>query len=233
MTTFHRRKPITFLSVVVGSVAVLATEGSAQSASKPLRPLSDAIAEVLRSPFHRNADADAPVVRLATTPHALPGARRRPGDVALLVSGRVPDAQEQPADAMPSYGKMIVNSTIGALVGHGLMWALLWCDSSPQGRFTGPLSGGVGGPSGGSQVRCGEIGRVRTTIGFLTPVATTAGFAYLVGRRAGRALLGSALGLGAWLGSLVAMDSVDYDNEVLWLGIGPVIQGLVAGLVAK
>ena len=233
MSMSHPRNPIRFIGAVLVPIAALAAETSAQS--RDASPsLSAAIAEVLQSPFHVGASrTDAVVMRSPVQSLTLPVAWWEAGrfETPLFRSG--PDAQVPPSRVAPSRGKMIANSMMGALVGHGFMYALLWCDTSAPGRFTGPLSSGVGGPAGGTQASCNEIGPLRTIVGILTPVATTSGFAYLVGRRAKRALVGSALGFGVWLGSVAAVISVDYENELLLAGFGPIIHGLVAGLVAR
>ena len=232
MSMSHPRNPIRFVGAVLVSIVALAAEISAQSRSTSIS-LSAAVAEVLQGPFHVGASHTAVAARSPVHSLTRPVAWREADRFETPLSHRGADAQVSPSRVAPSRGKMIANSMMGALVGHGFMWALTWCDTSAPGRFTGPLSSGVVGPASGSQASCNEIGPLRTVVGILTPVATTSGFAYLVGRRAKRALLGSALGLGAWLGSVLAMDSVDYENELLWLGIGPIVHGLVTGLVAR
>ncbi len=203
MTTFHFRKPIVFLSVVVGSVAALATEGSAQSRSTLERGLSDAVAEALRSPFY--ADHSPPGVGgpgLLLPVVAYPNAA--PGPSAGLWTA-LPSTGVLPQEAGMSTDRLVGMATFGAVASHMATAYFLRCQGVPgepfgdPGRFTGTgWPGVIGVPPGAGGRGCPFFEDHSELVGsgflLLVPPLATAGAATLGGSGFLRAVGGSALG---------------------------------------
>lgn len=193
---------VTAISVVLAS---LAPESSAQS-----RPLSDAIAEVLRSPFHRHA-----------TPLAARGHRLLPPAAAYphAAHGRVGPAHSRSAGPRNAGAPLVqVESSpqrpvgpaaFGAIASHLATVLFLRCQHGRRGdpgRFTGIGPPGViGAPASEAERLCRFFDADSELVerGFLVvvPTLTTAGAATLGGSGFIRAVGGSALG---FLGSLLS-----------------------------
>ena len=241
MTTFHFRKSIVFLSVVVGSVAALATEGSAQSRSKPLRPLSDAVAEALRSPFHQDPAPPGPrgpglLLPVVGYPTAAPARS------ALLSTG-FSDGGAQSAQVASAPGRPVGLTTFASIASHLATAFFLRCYSrnDDPGRFTGWGLGGVGSAPDERKGPCRSVRPgtdwVEGAFFLLVPTLTTAGGAALGGSGFVRAAGGSALGfVGSGLyymgmGKLTNQDSLEDLPILVWF-MGGLIHGLTTAYLS-
>ena len=198
MTTFHFRKPIVLLTVLVGSVAALARQASAQPQYKTAPQLSDAITKVLRSPFHEGANPPGFVgQRLLLPVFALPtAAQGRP----TLPSKDLPNAGAPPFQVESSPRRPIGLTTFAGITSHLATAFFLRCYSATDdpGRFTGWGLGGFGSAPDERKGPCRSvvpgIDRVEGAFFLLVPTLATAGGAALGGSGFVRAAGGSALG---------------------------------------
>ena len=192
MTTSHPRKPFHLLGAVSVSIAALAAETSAQSRPTPAHPVSDAIAEVLRGPFH--------VERAPTTVHGsfLPSSGAAPAP--HFRSAQVPAT----GDAPPR-GWMFTLTTLSAALGYGGMFYLAHkCDDV----LVITDASGIPNTRGTSDL-CPHEAVIAIT-GVATTIAITAGAATYVGSRFRRSLIGSALGFaGGWAGTFLTVMAID------------------------
>ena len=191
MTTSHPRKPFHLLGALSVSIAALAAETAAQSRPTPARPVSDAIAEVLRGPFHVER-APATVHGRILTPSGAASAPHYSG------------AQVQsPEDAL-SRGWMFTLTTLSAALGYGGMFYLA---HKCEGVVIVDVSG-IPAPRGTSDLCPNEA--VIAVTGVATTIAITAGAATYVGSGFLRSLIGSALGFaGGWAGTVLAVRAAD------------------------
>lgn len=206
MSMSHPRNPIRFVGAVLVPIAALATEISAQSRSASERHLSDAIAEVLRSPFH---DGNAAVVPgsegLLLPAVAYPSGSQGRRDFATSWSTGHPDAGPVPAEVASPPNRPFGLTVFTAIGSHIATAVFLRCQSYDVGRYTGPGRPVViGSPPGAGGSLCGPLQTSRDWVedGFLllVPTLTTAGAATLSGRGFVESVGGSAL---SYLGSLL------------------------------
>ena len=184
----------------------LAADTSAQSRSTPKRPLSEAVAEVLRSPFHvHRTPLGPPGQGLLLPTVAYPGRAQDRVNFAPSWSTGLPNAEPLPAEAESPPNRPF-GLTVFAAIGTHIATALfLRCQSYDPGRYTGSGRPGVIGmpPVGGASL-CGPLQTSNDWVedGFLllVPTMTTAGAATLSGRGFVKSVGGSALG---YLGSLL------------------------------
>ena len=208
MTTVHFRKPVLFFGAISASFATLAVETSAQPRSAPERPLSDAVSEALRSPFHADHAAPGPrgqrlLLPVAGSLLALPTHI----GLAALPASLAPSGQVRAPDRPPSDNKVFLLSILGAAAGYfGTLQLVEVCEPEP-GRYD----------FGGYQDRekrqaiCVLDGDTILQWGFLATVPMTAGAAMLAGSGFRRSLLGSALGFAGGVllaGYLMAPDDM-------------------------
>ena len=209
MTTSHPRKSFHLLGAVSVSIAAFATDTSAQSSPTPARPLSDAIAEVLRGSFHVER---APPGLAGAGPLlswvAYPVRARERADQAPLWSKGPPDAASPPADVASPPDRPFGLTVFAAIGSHIATVAFLRCQHGTYGdpgRFTGlGRPGVIGLPPGQGASLCSTFNTSEQWVedGFLllVPTMTTAGAATLSGRGFMESVGGSALG---FLGSLL------------------------------
>ena len=205
MTIVHPRNPFLFIGAISVSLAALAAETSAQSRSTPGRQLSDAVAEVLRSPFHGDQAPPGlsghgllrPVV---TSPFAV-------AHVGLVVSfaPSSPGAQVPAAGEAPSRGRMFLLTTIAAAVGYGgTVYLADRCNPIVTVHYQENSLAGTRGRG-----LCPDESVVFVT-GYLATIAMTGGAATLAGSGFGRSLIGSALGFaGGALGVVLTAEGVE------------------------
>lgn len=196
---------VTAISVML---ATLATESLAQSRSTPERPLSDAIAEVLRSPFHGNPTPRGVRGRNLLPAAGYPNAANGRVDLATSWPPGLPNAGAPLAQVNSSPRSAVGPTAFGAIASHIATALFLRCQHSHHGdpgRFTGTGRPGVIGvpPSEAERLcRFFDADSDFVELGFLVvvPTLTTAGAATLGGGGFVRAVGGSALG---FLGSLL------------------------------
>lgn len=206
MSMSHPRNPIRFVGAALVPIAALAAETSAQSRSTPERPLSDAIAEVLGSPFYGDKAPAAPGsegLLLPTVAHQN-GSQGGRDFAASWPTGR-PGAGPLPAEVASPPTKPFGLTVFTAIGSHIATAAFLRCQSYDPGRYTGsgrPVV--IGLPPGARGSLCGPLQTSRDWVedGFLllVPTLTTAGAATLSGRGFVESVGGSAL---SYLGSLL------------------------------
>ena len=196
-----------FLScALLVALGPLAAETSAQSRSTPKRPLSDAVAEALRSPFHvHRAPLGPPGQGLLLPTVAYPGRAQDGVNFAPSWSTGLPNAQPQPAEAESPPNRPFGLTVFAAIGSHIATALFLRCQSYDPGRYTGSGRPGViGMPTVGGASLCGPLQTSSDWVedGFLllVPTMTTAGAATLSGRGFVKSVGGSALG---YLGSLL------------------------------
>ena len=188
MTTNHLSRPVFLFGAVAVAAATLAAETSAQSRPTPERPLSDAMAEALRSPFRGDH-----------APSGSPGHFLLPGPVgaAALPSqqppgARIPTPAGAPSaeDDTPSRGKVFLLTTLASAAGlAGTYYWLDWCTSGGDPPLVYSAAGSA------DDVLCPtENETVLGVTGVLATVTMTGGAATLAGRGFWRSLAGSALG---------------------------------------
>ena len=206
MISAHSIRWLLFSCALLLALAPLAAETSAQSRSTPKRPLSDAVAEVLRSPFH---DYRAPLglggsgLLLPTV--AYPRGAQGRWDLAPSWSTGLPNTEPLPAEAQSPPNRPFGLTVFAAIGSHIATALFLRCQSYDPGRYTGSGRPGViGMPTVGGASLCGPLQTSSDWVedGFLllVPTMTTAGAATLSGRGFVKSVGGSALG---YLGSLL------------------------------
>ena len=205
MKSAHVRQAFFFCALPV-SFAALAIETSAQSRSSPARQLSDAVAEVLRSPFHGHRalhGLGGPGRLLPTV--GFPNAGE--GRATLWSTGR-PNAEPPPAEVASPPNRPFGLTVFAAIGSHVATALFLRCQDPPyedRGRYTGSGRPGViGFPSSEGESLCPSVKTNSNLVqdGFLllVPTMTTAGAATVSGSGLLRAVGGSALG---FVGSLL------------------------------
>ena len=247
MTTSHPRKSFLLLGAVSVSIAAFAADTSAQSSPRPARPLSDAIAEVLRGSFHgERAPAGLAGAGTLLSWVAHPGGARSRVDQAASWSTGTPDAASPPAE-VPSPPDRPFGLTVFAAIGsHIATVAFLRCQHGTYGdpgRFTGPGRPGVIGlppAQGGSLCSTFNTSEQWVEDGFLllVPTMTTAGAATLSGRGFMESVGGSALG---FLGSLLfynGMTKVADEKSIadlsfpMWI-LGGIMHGVTTAYLTR
>lgn len=230
----HLWKHMFFFAVLSARWAAFPVETLAQPRSQPESPLTGAIAEVLRSPFHGGRELPSP--RLPLLPVAPP--TDLPGHVGLISPAPwLPGGQVPVADNAPSRGKVFLLSALASAA--GVYGTLLWYHSC--GYFGGVDRSGFGGGGqgpGDHRFACPENDGIVATTGLLGTVAMTAGAGKLAGSRFGRSLSGSALGVaGGWLAvaSTIYL-AIGADIDIPWwvgAGLFSVAQGGVVALISN
>lgn len=203
MNTFRFLKPIVLLTVLVGSVAALAPETSAQSRSVPEGKLTDAITEAMRSPFHVHRAHLGPLdPGLPLSAVGFPSTAQGP---PIGLSRGLPNTSAPPQEVKPSSDRLVGMATFGAVASHLATAYFLRCQGVPgerfvdPGRYTGTGWPGVTGvPPGAGGMGCPFFedysGLVGSGFLLLVPPLATAGAATLGGSGFLRAVGGSALG---------------------------------------
>ena len=206
MSSKRSNKSAILCTVISVMLATLAAETSAQAGSTPARQLSEAVAEVLRSPFHGNhAPPGLGGSGLPMPTVAYPRGAQGRWDLATLWLTGLPNAEPLPAEAESPPNRPF-GLTVFAAIGTHIATALfLRCQSYDPGRYTGSGRPGViGMPTVGGASLCGPLQTSSDWVedGFLllVPTMTTAGAATLSGRGFVKSVGGSALG---YLGSLL------------------------------
>lgn len=148
MTTFHFRKPIVLLTVLVGSVAALAREASAQPRyTTTTLQLSAAINEVLTSPFHEDVNLlGARGQSLLLQAAGFPNAAQVRVDLATSWPAGLPNAGGPLAQVESSPRRAVGPTAFGAIASHVATALFLRCqysDHGDPGRFTGTGRPGV------------------------------------------------------------------------------------------
>ncbi len=226
MTTIHLRKPVLLFGVLAASLATLAADTSAQSRQTPERPLSDAMAAVLRSPFHGDhAPSGSPGHVLLPGPA---GAAASPAEQPPGV--RIPAPAGAPAaeDETPSRGQVFLLTTLASAAGlAGTYYVLYRCTT------TDPALVNSAAATGGDPLCATENETVLGVVGALATVTMTGGAATLAGRSFWRSLAGSALGYvgGLAVGTGLAQACCDeFGRESAWNAA--LVGGLVLGHAA-
>ena len=208
MIAAHSIRRAFFSCAVLVPIAALAAETSAQSRSTPERHLSDAIAEVLGSPFH---DASAPATlrgAVLLLPPIASSSAKRGGRTTSRPTG-LPGAGVLPVQEASSPNRPVGPTVFGAVATHLATVLFLRCqhyDRRDPGRYTGRGRPGVviGFPPAEDASLCQffdvDNGLVEAGLAALVPTLTTAGGATLGGSRFLKAVGASALG---YLGSFV------------------------------
>ena len=191
------------------AISLLAAGTSAQSRSSPTQQLSDAVAEVLRSPFHSD---DAPFglggTGLLLPVAAHPSQAQGRANPATVWSTGLPATEAPPAEAESPPNRPFGLTVFAAIGSHVATALFLRCQDGhygDPGRYTGSGRPGViSWPPVESGNLCGPLQTSSDWIegGFLllVPTMTTAGAATLSGRGFVKSVGGSALG---YLGSLL------------------------------
>lgn len=247
MATIHLRKPILTLGCSFGVVATLAVETSAQSRPTPERPLSDAMAEALRGPFHGDlAPPGSPGhdLLLSSTVSPLGLADRvgvgespspQPPGVRIPAPAGAPSAE----DGTPSRGRVFLLTTLAAAAGHA--WSFYWFDrcavvpgDAPLGGPAGPFVNPAAATKEDTLCPTDNEGVLFFTGGIATTMVT-GGAATLAGRGFWRSLAGSTLGyaggLAAFAGTSLTVEELGLDWEdatVHRVGMGVLILGHAA-----
>lgn len=209
MKSVHLRRPSILLGALAVSLVALAIEASAQSGSTPEWQLSDAITEVLSSPFYEDATPLAarghgllpPAVGYRNAVHGRVG-------LATSLSAGLRNAGAPLAQVESSPQSPVGPTAFGAIASHVATALFLRCQHSNHGdpgRFTGiGRPGLIGVPPRESERLCRffDAGSELVELGFLVvvPTLTTAGAATLGGSGFIKAVGGSALG---FLGSIL------------------------------
>lgn len=247
MKSVHLRRPSILLGALAVSLVALAIEASAQSGSTPEWQLSDAITEVLSSPFYEDATPLAarghgllpPAVgyrnaahgRVDLAPSLSAGLRNAGAPLAQIESSpRLRDGRHGPQtsspDHAPSRGKMFLLTTVASAVGFGgtVLWAEQCTDVVPV--DIGHVPAGTGKLS-----LCPGEGVVFIA-GYLATITMTGGAATLAGGGFRRSLMGSVLGFGGAVLTAVgiAVLKPDLPGELLF-GF-PIVHAAITTLVA-
>lgn len=203
MKSAHLRRSSILLGALAVALAALAVEASGQSRSTPGRQLSDAIAEVLSSPFYEDATPVGTRSRSLLPPVAgYPKTAHGRVDLATAWSAGLPNAGPPLAQVESSPARPVGPTTFGAIASHVATALFLRCQHSHHGdpgRYTGigrPTVIGVPPGEGARLCRFFDAGSDFVELGFLVvvPTLTTAGAATLGGSGFVRAVGGSALG---------------------------------------
>ena len=195
MTTIQSRHPVYFIGALSAAIAALAAETSAQSRPTPAGHLSDAIAEVLRGPFH--------VEGASATVHG----RIIPRSV-VAPAPHIRGAQIPATEDAPPRGWMFALTSLSAVLGYGGMFYL--ADECELLQITDL----AGVPSARASTNrhsdpCLNDAAIAIT-GIVTTVTITAGAATHVGSGFRRSLLGSVLGFaGGWVGTALTFVAID------------------------
>ena len=145
MNSKRSNKSAILCTAISVMLATLAAETSAQAGSIPARQLSDAVAEVLRSPFHvHRAPLGPPGQGLLLSAVGYPSAAQ--GPTAGLSMG-LPNTGAQ--EAGTSTDRLVGMTTFGAVASHLATAFFLRCQASPGGPFGVP--GATPGPAGREQ----------------------------------------------------------------------------------
>lgn len=227
--------------------AFFSVEAAAQPWPTPERPLSEAVAEALRSPFHSGHAAAGPGGGRLLVAAAAPALHLHAGPMG---SPRASGALVPATGNAPSQGTVFLWATLASAAGiGGTMWMVDWCESQPgvvnlvSQRDPPPWpeprwvsSGGDGTPA----LCAGDT--VLLLTGYVATVAMTGGAAKLVGAGLWRSMIGSALGLtGAALGTIVtaqwvdrlAGDEVFFDTSPVFpLAVMSILHGGITALIA-
>ncbi len=207
MKSVHLRGSFILLGVLLVGFAGFSIETSAQSRSTPERPLSEAVAEVLRSPFHvhrTTVGLGGQSLLLPAVGYANAGEGR-----ATSLSRSEANAEVPLQEVEWSANRLVAVTTFGAVASHITTALFLRCQLVPPpndpGRYTGlGRPGVIGLPSGEGESLCRKFdaGSELVAGGFLVlvPTLTTAGAATLSGSGFLRSVGGSALG---FVGSLL------------------------------
>ena len=240
MKPAHLVRPSILLGALLVALAAFAPETSAQSRPTPERHLSDAVAEVLRSPFHVHRallglGGQGLLLPAVGYPNAAQG-RPMSLSTGLLNTGA------PPAEGVPSPNRLVGMTTLGAIASHITTALFLRCQfgysNNDPGRYTElGRPGVIGFPPGEGESVCRyfNTGSELVAGGFLVlvPTLTTAGAATLAGSEFLRAVGGSALGfLGSFLFyrgmSEMANEKSIEDLQILTWFMGGLIHGLTA-----
>ena len=203
MTTANLHKPVLFFVAIAVSFAAHAAEISAQPASTPQRPLSDAMAEALQSPFHGAVEIPGsqgrhPLVPSTASPHASPGHV----GAGASQAPQSPDLPAAPAATTPSDGKVFLSAALAAAVGYfGTFYLAELCEPEP-GRYDGGSHLLASPASEEARIPCPVGGGDMVWMGFLATIPVTAVGATLAGSGFTRSLLGSAAGFAGGIGTL-------------------------------
>ncbi len=206
MTNVHLRKPVPLLVAIAVSFAADAAEISAQPGSPPQRPLSDAMAEALQSPFHRAAEIPGsqgrhPLVPSTASPHASSGH----ADAGASPAPRSPDLPLPAATTAPSDGKVFLSAAFAAAVGYfGTFYLAELCEPEP-GRYDGGSILLGSRESEEARIPCPVKDGDVMWMGLLGTIPVTAVGATLAGSGFARSLLGSAAGFASGMGALVGI----------------------------
>lgn len=227
MITTHLRDHVLFFGAVSASLAMVAPGISAQPRPTPERPLSDAMAEALLSPFHGYHEppgspgrdlllsSTAPPLELSGGVGVAASPAQQPPGARIPAPAGAPSAE----DGSPSRGKVFLLTTLTAAAGHA--WSLYWpvlCNPGDP-----PLVNPVAAT--GEDALCPTKNEaVLFLTGGLATVMMTGGAAKLAGRGFWRSLAGSALG---YAGGLTAAYGLGRTSaELGWeSGVNPVAMG--------
>ena len=246
MATIHLRKPILLSGAVSVSLATLAVETSAQSRPTPERPLSDAMAEALRGPFHGDlAPPGSPGHDLLLSSTASPrgladrvGVGASPSPQPPGVQIPAPAGAPSAEDGTPSRGKVFLLTTLAAAAGHA--WSFYWpvrCGVPGDTPLLGDPAGPFVNPAAETKEDALCPTENETVLFFTGGLATTmmtGSVATLAGRGFWRSLAGSTLGyaggLAAAAGTFLAVDELGLgweweDATVERVGMGVLILG--------
>jgi len=217
MATVDLRKPVFLFGAVWVSWATLTAEISAQArAALESGSLSDAVAEVLRSPFFSNRlpqdmDSDRLLHSATVDP---PGVSGHAGPAALQT------APSPATNDVLSRGKVFLLGTLASAA--GILGTAYWYDSCDFFQVIEPLRGGGDRPGVKDPALCPDEEGIVLGTGFLLTVALTAVPAGLK-HGFGRSLLGSSLGMAGGMLALIAVASTDVGEHVNipeWVGVG-------------
>ena len=240
MKPAHLVRSSILLGALLVALAAFAPETSAQSRPTPERHLSDAVAEVLRSPFHAHhallgLGGQGLLLPAVGYPNAAQG---RP----MSLSRGLLNAEAPLQEGVPSPNRLVGVTTLGAIASHITTALFLRCQfghyNNDPGRYTElGRPGVIGFPPGEGESVCRyfNTGSELVAGGFLVlvPTLTTAGAATLAGSEFLRAVGGSALGfLGSFLFyrgmSEMANEKSIEDLQILTWFMGGLIHGLTA-----
>jgi len=244
---FRRNTILSGSALWASWAAFLSVEAAAQPWSMPERPLSEAVAEALRSPFHSDHAAAGPGGGRLLVATAAPALHLHAGSTGS------PHALGAPVPATgnaPSQGMVFLSATLASAAGiSGTMWMVDRCNrsnvvnlASQRDPPDGPEPRWVPRGVDGTPALCpGDT--VLLLTGYLATVAMTGGAAKLVGAGLWRSLIGSALGLtGGALGSIataqwvdrLAGDKVFFDmSPVFPMALMSILHGGITALIAN
>ena len=163
MKSAHLRRPSILLGALLVGLAGFSPETSAQSRPTPERPLSDAVAEVLRSPFHaHHVPLGLGGQGLLLPAVAYGSATQGWEEFATSWSTGLPDTGAPPAEGVPSPNRLVGVSTPGAIASHITTAFFLRCQfgysNNDPGRYTElGRPGVIGFPPGEGESVCRYI----------------------------------------------------------------------------